>query len=133
MPQAKVNMNTMMTVLTLLAGRVWHVLAAARHFRVPAGWVYDPPDQLGVGAGLPVAGEHLDAVDLIADGRGIAVVVGQVTDHNTAAPVNGANVTSSAGPGQTATTEPEPGPQTAQTPQTRRAAQTHPPGRSNAP
>jgi len=59
-----------------------------------------------------VASWELD--DVFVGDRGCAptpggLVVGQVTDHNTAAPVNGANVTSSAGPGQTATTEPEPG------------------------
>jgi predicted Zn-dependent peptidase len=47
--------------LTLLAERMEHVRSAAVNVLVPAGCVYDPPDQLGLGAML---------ADLITRGAG---------------------------------------------------------------
>jgi predicted Zn-dependent peptidase len=47
--------------LTLLAERMEHVRSAALNFLVPAGCVYDPPDQLGIAAVL---------ADLITRGAG---------------------------------------------------------------
>jgi len=47
--------------LTLLAERMGHVRSAALNVLIPAGCVYDPPDQLGLGAML---------ADLITRGAG---------------------------------------------------------------
>ncbi len=51
MPQ-EVNQHTFANGLTLLAERMEHVRSAALNFLVPAGCVYDPPDQLGIAAVL---------------------------------------------------------------------------------
>jgi len=46
----EVNYHTFDNGLTLLAERMDHVRSAAFNFLIPAGSVYDPPDQLGMGA-----------------------------------------------------------------------------------
>src|SRR5437763_13900672 len=57
----EVYQHTFANGLTLLAERMEHVRSAALNFLVPAGCVYDPPDQLGIGAVL---------ADLITRGAG---------------------------------------------------------------
>jgi predicted Zn-dependent peptidase len=59
--QPKVYQHTFANGLTLLAERMEHVRSAALNFLVPAGCVYDPPDQLGIAAVL---------ADLITRGAG---------------------------------------------------------------
>ncbi|HEY7155839.1 MAG TPA: pitrilysin family protein [Gemmataceae bacterium] len=59
--QPQVYQHTFPNGLTLLAERMEHVRSAALNFLVPAGCVYDPPDQLGVAAVL---------ADLITRGAG---------------------------------------------------------------
>ena len=44
----KIHHHTFSNGLTLLAERMEHVRSAALSLRVPAGCVYDPPDQLGL-------------------------------------------------------------------------------------
>jgi predicted Zn-dependent peptidase len=50
--QPEVHEHTFSNGLTLLAERMEHVRSAALNFLVPAGCVYDPADQLGVGSVL---------------------------------------------------------------------------------
>ncbi len=59
--QPEVYQHTFANGLTLLAERMEHVRSAALNFLVPAGCVYDPPDQLGIAAVL---------ADLITRGAG---------------------------------------------------------------
>ena len=60
MPQ-DVYQHTYANGLTLLVERMDHVRSAALNFRVPAGCVYDPPDQRGIASVL---------ADLITRGAG---------------------------------------------------------------
>src|SRR5437660_11719711 len=46
----EVNHHTFDNGLTLLAERMDHVRSAAFNFLIPAGSVYDPPNQLGMGS-----------------------------------------------------------------------------------
>src|SRR2546423_400990 len=57
----EVRHHTYANGLTLLAERMEHVRSAALNFLVPAGCVYDPPDQLGIASIL---------ADLITRGAG---------------------------------------------------------------
>src|SRR6516165_9026068 len=57
----EVHQHTFANGLTLLAERMGHVRSAALNVLLPAGCVYDPPDQLGLGAML---------ADLITRGAG---------------------------------------------------------------
>ncbi|HEY7331287.1 MAG TPA: pitrilysin family protein [Gemmataceae bacterium] len=50
--QADIHQHTFANGLTLLAERMEHVRSAAFNFLVPAGCVYDPPNQLGMGTVL---------------------------------------------------------------------------------
>jgi predicted Zn-dependent peptidase len=59
--QPEVYQHTFANGLTLLAERMEHVRSATLNFLVPAGCVYDPPDQLGIAAVL---------ADLITRGAG---------------------------------------------------------------
>jgi predicted Zn-dependent peptidase len=59
--QPEVYQQTFANGLTLLAERMEHVRSATLNFLVPAGCVYDPPGQLGIGAVL---------ADLITRGAG---------------------------------------------------------------
>jgi predicted Zn-dependent peptidase len=59
--QPEVHQHTFANGLTLLAERMEHVRSATLNFLVPAGCVYDPPDQLGIAAVL---------ADLITRGAG---------------------------------------------------------------
>jgi predicted Zn-dependent peptidase len=59
--QPEVYQHTFANGMTLLAERMEHVRSAALNFLVPAGCVYDPPEQLGIGAVL---------ADLITRGAG---------------------------------------------------------------
>src|SRR5213080_25842 len=60
MPE-QIHQHTFASGLTLLAERMDHVRSAALNFLVPAGCVYDPPDQLGISSIL---------ADLITRGAG---------------------------------------------------------------
>jgi predicted Zn-dependent peptidase len=59
--QPEVYQHTFANGMTLLAERMEHVRSAALNFLVPAGCIYDPPEQLGLGAVL---------ADLITRGAG---------------------------------------------------------------
>lgn len=59
--QPEVHQHTFANGLTLLAERMEHVRSAALNLLVPAGCVYDPPEQLGIAAVL---------ADLITRGAG---------------------------------------------------------------
>ncbi len=50
--QADIYQHTFANGLTLLAERMEHVRSTAFNFLVPAGFVFDPPDQLGMGTVL---------------------------------------------------------------------------------
>ena len=79
---AAIYQHTFPNGLTLLAERMEHVRSAAVNFLVPAGCVYDPPEQAGIGsmlADLITRGGKSLAGWNIRIGKGTPVVFKTVT------------------------------------------------------